>query len=157
MLQVRTSRSDDVGRLYEVWRSSVEATHQFLSAVHLGEIDKLVRNHYLPNANLLVAVEDQDIAHGFMGLTANHIDSLFVHADSRAKGAGRLLVSQALAVHDQVLVDVNEQNASGRGFYKHMGFKLHGRSETDDQGRPYPLLHLMWERENTAPPTLAEH
>ncbi|HAH8918279.1 TPA: GNAT family N-acetyltransferase, partial [Escherichia coli] len=25
---------------------------------------------------------------------------------------------------------------------QHMGFKLSGRSERDNQGRPYPLLHL---------------
>jgi len=37
---------------------------------------------------------------------------------------------------------VNEQNLQGVGFYLHMGFVETGRSETDDQGRPYPLLHL---------------
>jgi putative acetyltransferase len=150
MLHLRTTRPDDGMRLYEIWRTSVEATHHFLSAAHLAEIDELVRNYYLPNAPLLVAVDDQDIAHSFMGLTANRIDSLFVHADSQAKGAGRLLISDALGTHNQVLVDVNEQNSSGRGFYEHMGFRPDGRSETDDQGRPYPLLHLRRERGNMA-------
>jgi hypothetical protein len=43
-------------RLYEIWCTSVEAIHHFLSAAHLAEIDELVRNHYLPNAILPVAV-----------------------------------------------------------------------------------------------------
>jgi putative acetyltransferase len=42
-------------------------------------------------------------------------------------------------------VDVNEQNTQGVGFYRHLGFVETGRSETDDQGRPYPLLHLKLE------------
>ncbi len=28
------------------------------------------------------------------------------------------------------------------GFYDHMGFKVESRSELDDQGQPYPVLHL---------------
>jgi putative acetyltransferase len=39
-------------------------------------------------------------------------------------------------------VDVNEQNDGAIGFYGHLGFEVTGRSEFDDQGRPYPLLHL---------------
>jgi putative acetyltransferase len=39
-------------------------------------------------------------------------------------------------------VDVNEQNVAARGFYEACGFVVEGRSEVDDQERPYPLLHL---------------
>jgi len=38
--------------------------------------------------------------------------------------------------------DVNEQNSQAVGFYGKMGFKRTGRSPVDDQGRPYPLIHL---------------
>lgn len=37
-------------------------------------------------------------------------------------------------------LDVNEQ---ARGFYEHMGFKVVGRSETDDMGDPFPILHMQ--------------
>ncbi|WP_353736292.1 hypothetical protein [Shewanella sp.] len=39
-------------------------------------------------------------------------------------------------------VDVNEQNPQALGFYEHVGFKLVGRSPTDSQGKPFPLLHM---------------
>ena len=39
-------------------------------------------------------------------------------------------------------MDVNEQNSAARGFYEACGFAVEGRSELDDQGRPYPLLHM---------------
>ncbi|HKB39870.1 MAG TPA: hypothetical protein VKD72_25770, partial [Gemmataceae bacterium] len=42
----------------------------------------------------------------------------------------------------ELTVDVNEQNAAARGFYEACGFVVEGRSELDDQGRPYPLLHM---------------
>ena len=39
-------------------------------------------------------------------------------------------------------VDVNDQNLSALNFYKAKGFRIISRDETDDVGRPYPILHL---------------
>ena len=39
-------------------------------------------------------------------------------------------------------LDVNEQNPEAIAFYTRRGFEVIGRSETDDAGRPYPLLHM---------------
>ena len=41
---------------------------------------------------------------------------------------------------------VNEQNPQAVGFYEHMGFVTFGRSETDDAGEPFPLLHMRLTR-----------
>lgn len=43
-------------------------------------------------------------------------------------------------------VDVNEQNTQAVGFYARAGFTVTGRSPVDDEGRPYPLLHLALTR-----------
>lgn len=56
--------------------------------------------------------------------------------------SGRALVEHAAKLHPVLTVDVNEQNLSGAGFYARMGFETTGRSPVDDDGRPYPLLHL---------------
>nr|WP_314095452.1 acetyltransferase [uncultured Shinella sp.] len=152
MLQIRTSKPADITRTYEIWRTSVEATHHFLSPLHFLQIDDLVRNSYLPSVELLLAVNDQDIAHGFMGSTNDQIDALFVHADSRGKGIGRFLVDHMRKSRSEVTVDVNEQNVSGCGFYRRLGFLPVGRSETDVQNLPYPLLHLRWTHKQAVPP-----
>lgn len=144
MFEIRTAHPQDRERLFDIWHSSVSATHDFLSAAHVAEIAELVREQYLPVADLLVAVDRHDVPHGFLGATENRIDALFVHAASRGAGIGRLLVRRILDGHGEVTVDVNEQNLSGRGFYEHLGFHVYDRSDQDDQGRPYPLLHLRW-------------
>jgi hypothetical protein len=61
-------------------------------------------------------------------------------------GIPRLLLGTFLSERDEVTVDVNEQNSSGRMFYEKMGFLVTGRSDLDDAGRPYPLLHMRWRR-----------
>ena len=35
---------------------------------------------------------------------------------------------------------VNEQNPQALDFYLHMGFQVRSRTETDEQGNPFPLL-----------------
>jgi len=40
------------------------------------------------------------------------------------------------------------------GFYLRMGFEVVGRSELDDFGKPYPLLHMRL-RESTGAPHLS--
>lgn len=39
----------------------------------------------------------------------------------------------------------NEQNPGAVGFYEHMGFRTYARSERDEQGGPYTILHMRLE------------
>jgi putative acetyltransferase len=146
MFTLRSGTSKDVRRNFEIWRSAVLATHQFLSERDFHEISTLVEMSYLPGAALVVAVDEADVPHGFMGTTEDNVDALFVHAESRGKGIGRLLLQSFFADREQVMVSVNEENSSGRMFYEKMGFQVTGRSDLDDAGRAYPLLHMRWRR-----------
>ena len=42
----------------------------------------------------------------------------------------------------ELTVEVNEQNPAACGFYEALGFVVIGRSPVDDDGRPFPLLHM---------------
>ena len=118
------------------------ATHDFLTQEDFAAIETMVRDQYLPLAEFWIAADENDEALGFMGMSGAQIDALFVHADARGRGVGRRLIEHAMALHPVLTVDVNEQNASGAGFYQRLGFETVGRSPVDDAERPYPLLHL---------------
>lgn len=141
-IAIRPSRPSDFPRTFEIWRTAVVATHDFLTPEDFAAIEALVRDQYLPAADFWIAADGHDQPLGFMGMSDTQIDSLFVHADARGEGVGRRLVEHAMGLHPVLTVDVNEQNASGAGFYQRMGFDVVGRSPVDDAGRPYPLLHL---------------
>jgi putative acetyltransferase len=89
-----------------------------------------------------VLCDDAGAIRGFMGLSGSKMESLFLAPELQRRGAGRRLVRHAQALHGELTVDVNEQNAAACGFYEACGFVVEGRSELDEQGRPYPLLHL---------------
>jgi putative acetyltransferase len=141
MLKLRASTPADGERVVQIWRDAVDATHDFLSIEDRAAIDAQVQT-FLPQAPLWLAVDDQDRTIGFMGLSGSHIDSLFIDPAHRRTGVGRRLVGQALGLNSILTTDVNEQNDQAVGFYRRLGFVPTGRSSTDDQGRPYPLIHL---------------
>ncbi|MFI5613539.1 GNAT family N-acetyltransferase [Amycolatopsis sp. NPDC051903] len=127
-------------RLLAVWRSSVEATHDFLTPADIEFFAARVPA-YFPGVDLTAAVVDGVVA-GFSGVAGGELAMLFVHAAHRGEGIGSALLRKAFAEFPRLTVDVNEQNAQAVGFYLHHGFVVVGRSELDSEGRPFPLLHL---------------
>ena len=141
MLKIRMSHPSEGPRIVQIWKNSVDATHDFLTMHDRQEIEKEVIG-FFSETPVWVATNQEDHPLGFMFLHDGHLEALFVDASARGLGVGKQLISHALALHPGLSVDVNEQNHQAVGFYRHMGFQVTGRSERDSQGRPYPLLHL---------------
>ena len=141
-MRIRASRASDVALMFDIWRDAVAATHHFLSDADREFFSGIVRNHYLPAMPFTVTVDEEDRPVAFLGMTGARIHSLFVAPDQHGRGIGRRLIEHARHEHGELTVDVNEQNQSAVGFYERMGFRRIGRSDMDDSGRPYPLLHL---------------
>jgi len=141
MLEIRMSRPSEASVIIQIWKSSVDATHDFLTEHDRREIEKEV-DGFFSDTPVWVATNKDDKPLGFMFLHEGHLEALFVAAYARGLGIGKWLISHAIMLYPELSVDVNEQNKQAVGFYQHMGFQLSGRSELDNQGRPYPLLHL---------------
>ena len=141
-MRIREARTDDESTLLDIWLRSVRATHDFLSEEDIQFFFPLVRDHALPQLELWVLVNNQDHLMGFMGLTGQQMDALFLAPEHFRSGGGRLLVEHARKLKGPLTVDVNEQNHRARKFYEALGFIVTGRSELDGTGRPFPLLHL---------------
>lgn len=127
--------------LVAIWLGAVRATHDFLAEADRDEIEAKLESDYFPAVVLAVAERDGRPV-GFSGVLDGTLEMLFVDATQRDSGIGTALLTHAISAHRVTRVDVNEQNASAAGFYTHRGFEVIGRSETDEAGRPYPLLHL---------------
>jgi putative acetyltransferase len=134
---VRPSEPTDAEALLQVWRNAVDATHDFLTPEDRAAIDRLVAD-YVRSSPLVVAALDGAVV-AFMGVTGHTIDSLFIDPRVHGQGIGRRLADQ---VARPTIVEVNEQNGRAVAFCRRLGFEVVGRSETDGDGRPYPLLHM---------------
>jgi putative acetyltransferase len=139
---VTLTNEHDEPRLFEVWQSSVRATHSFLSDADLATLIPLARAEIAAFTPIYCLRDAHARPIAMLGMQGRKIDMLFVHADHRGRGAGRVLTEFAIRELDANCVDVNEQNDLAVGFYEYMGFHRIGRSEVDSAGHPFPLLHL---------------
>lgn len=127
--------------LVDVWRESVKATHDFLTKEDIEAIKPDVKIG-IYKVELFCIRDAGGKIKGFMGISENKIQMLFVHPHFRGQGVGWELVKYALYNGRACFVDVNEQNEQASGFYKKMGFTVFDRSALDDQGRPFPVLRM---------------
>ncbi|WP_420881782.1 acetyltransferase [Rhodococcus sp. (in: high G+C Gram-positive bacteria)] len=127
--------------LVRIWRSAVEATHTFLTPEDVEFYASRMEKDYLPAVELTVADVDGTPA-GFSGIAGNSLEMLFVDDAHRGHGIGSALLGRALTEHPDLVLDVNEQNPQAVGFYERHGFVTVGRSATDGDGRPFPILHM---------------
>ena len=129
-----------VERLVAVWEGSVAATHHFLSERARSQIRRYVPRAIRAVPVLVVAEDEQPL--GFMGISGERLEMLFVAAVHRGAGIGRRLLEYGMERFAVRELAVNEQNLLARGFYEHMGYEVYRRTELDEQGNPHPLLYM---------------
>lgn len=140
---IRRTNPGDCDTLLDCWLRSVRATHTFVSAEDIEAMTPHVRDYLSSSAaDIWVACDDSGTVMGFMGMSGSKMEALFLAPEFHGRGVGRLMVQHAQSLHADLTVDVNEQNAAATRFYEACGFVVEGRSELDEQGRPYPLLHM---------------
>jgi putative acetyltransferase len=131
--------------LLRIWEGAVRATHDFLPESDIKQLLPLVEQGLKEVPKLAVVRDEAGAELGFIGLDddgGKKIAMLFIDPARRGQGLGRRLVEFAVRRMGATLVDVNEQNTQGVGFYHRLGFERFARSPLDGQGRPFPVLHL---------------
>lgn len=139
----QTLDAAQLNHLLAVWESAVRATHHFLTEEDIITLRPQVATALpLMQPLLLVSVTKDTAPVGFLGISGDKIEALFIHDAWRGQGLGKHLLQKALLDYHCRFVDVNEQNPHALGFYEHCGFHIISRSPTDESGRPFPILHL---------------
>ena len=146
MIKIQPANSPQYDALIKIWESSVRATHNFLPESDIERLKPLIKEQYMPNVTLFVALDHQNIPRGFIGTDENRIEMLFIDSNKRGQGIGKLLLEYVLNEIQVDEVDVNEQNPQAIGFYQYMGFVVVKRVETDGEGKPYPILTMKYQK-----------
>jgi putative acetyltransferase len=150
---IRRAISTDRESLVDIWLRSVRATHTFLSEKDIQSLLPPTRDYLTSDEpELWVLCSASGVVLGFMGMDGSKMDALFLAPEFHRRGGGRRLVRHAQERRGELMVDVNEQNPAARRFYEACGFVVEGRSERDDAGRPFPLLHMRLPAPKQAPP-----
>lgn len=140
MLKRLPATKDDYHELSNIWLKSVKATHNFLSSKNQKDIQE-----NLPEYFKQVKLSKWKIGNniiGFSGTSDSDLSMLFLDPEYFRHGYGKEIISELIKSDNIKTVTVNEQNINALSFYQHQGFEIVSKSETDDDGRPYPILNL---------------
>lgn len=142
IVEVEQRDCELIDRLLAVWEGSVRATHDFLSEAEIVRIRGYVPQALRGVGRLTVALGADGAPVAFMGAQDGFLEMLFVAPDMRGRGVGSALLRHGIDEQGVRELSVNEQSPDSCGFYEHMGFATYKRTDTDEEGGPYPLLYL---------------
>lgn len=128
--------------LLGVWERPVRATRHLLA-----ESDIVRIRAYVPKAiqtvEHIAAAEDSDgKTLALIGAQEGRLEMLFVGSSRRGRGIGSTPLDYALSHWDVSELTVNEQNPQAIAFYEHEGFVAYMRTDTDEEGEPFPLIYM---------------
>lgn len=138
--------SRDLERCLGIWRAASENAHAFLGSDQIRSDEEIVRERYMPMADITVADTDVETA-GFIALLDGFIGGLFVSPDHHRLGIGKQLVEDAASRKGELNVEVYRENTQALAFYAALGFRELSERPLDDMGRPHTLVRLVREAE----------
>jgi len=141
---IRLARQADHAAMLDLWERAVRATHAFLTEEDIAALRPQVWQGFTAEGlQWWVICGDDGRPAGFLAYTPGCIEGLFIDPYCHRRGLGTLLVGHARHLADGPLrLDVNEGNPGAIAFYQAQGFTVTGRSPTDAEGRPFPVLHM---------------
>src|SRR5262249_1234052 len=114
-MNIRRASPTDRGVLVNIWLRSVRATHTFLSEEDIQSLLPPTRDYLTSDGpELWVLCTDAGVVVGFMGMSGNKMEALFLDPGFHRQGGGRRLVRHAQELHGELTTDGNEQNPAAR-------------------------------------------
>lgn len=142
---IRKFETRDLDAVTQIWLHGNLDAHAFISASFWTEHFEMVRD-LLSQAELYVHEnEDTRQIDGFIGLTENHIEGIFVAKAARSKGVGKALLEYAKSRKPSLTLSVYQKNERALAFYQREQFTV--QSEGIDEDTNEAELQMLWSRQ----------
>ena len=142
---IRKFETQDLGTVMQIWLQANLDAHAFIPASFWEAHFEMVRD-LLPQAELYVH-EDAGTRQidGFIGLTENHIEGIFVVKSARSKGIGKALLDYAKSRKPRLDLSVYQKNERALAFYRREQFVV--QSEGIDKDTNEADIQMLWMRQ----------
>ena len=129
---IRKFETQDLDVVMRIWLEGNLDAHAFIPVSFWTEHFEMVRD-MLPQAELYV-YENEDTLQidGFIGLTENHIEGIFVAKAARSKGIGKALLDYAKSRRPRLDLSVYQKNERALAFYRREQFAVHSEGCRQD-------------------------
>ena len=141
---IRKFETRDLDTVMQIWLHGNLDAHAFIAASFWTEHFEMVRDLLLQAELYVHENEDTRQIDGFIGLTENHIEGIFVAKAARSKGIGRALLEYAKSRKPRLDLSVYQKNERALAFYRREQFAVH--SEGIDGDTNEAEIQMLWTR-----------
>ena len=138
---IRELQKADIDRVAGIWLDANLKAHDFISAQYWENNFELLKE-MLPQAEAYVYEKDRRIQ-GFIGLTGEYIEGIFVSDEMQSHGIGKILLDYLKDKKVRLQLNVYQKNVRAMSFYQREGFTI--QSEEMDEFTREKEYVMNWE------------
>lgn len=138
---IRGLQKADINRVADIWLNTNLKAHYFISEQYWKDNFELVKKMLL-QAEVYVYENDHEIQ-GFIGLSGEYIEGIFVPEEMQSQGIGRLLLNYIKNRKVKLLLNVYQKNTRAIHFYEREGFEI--QREGMDEATGEKEYVMIWQ------------
>ena len=139
---IRKLLNGDIDRVADIWLKTNLKAHYFIPEQYWTSNYKLVKE-MMSQAEVYV-YEDNKMIQGFVGLSNEYIEGIFVSDEMQSCGIGKLLLDYIKNKKVRLRLNVYQKNTRALSFYQREGFIIEGEGlDEDTSEKEYTML---WKR-----------
>ena len=139
---IRRFEDTEIGRIADIWLEANLEAHSFISPEYWKDNLDMVRA-LLPQSEVYI-YEDNGKAEGFVGLSGEYIEGIFVAGSMQSRGIGKSLLDYVKKNKAGLCLHVYQKNIRAIRFYLREGFVI--RREGLDESTGEKDYEMVWKR-----------
>lgn len=139
---IRRLQKADVDRVMALWLDTNLKAHDFVPAAYWRSNFEPVKE-MLPRAEVYV-YENAGEIQGFVGLSGEYIEGIFVSGEMQSQGIGKRLLDHMKAIKDTLRLSVYQKNTRAIRFYQREDFVI--QYEGLDESTGEKEYAMLWQR-----------
>lgn len=139
---IRKLQRTDIDKVADIWLDTNLKAHYFISGQYWENNVGLVKE-MLSQSEVYVYENEQKIQ-GFIGLSDEYIEGIFVPAEMQSQGVGKLLLDFIKDKKEKLRLNVYQKNTRAIHFYQREGFKI--QCESVDEATSEKEYVMKWQQ-----------
>ena len=138
---IRKLQKADINRVADIWLKTNLKAHFFIPEQYWISNYEFVKE-ILPQAEVYV-YEDDKMIQGFIGVSDEYIEGIFVSDEMQSRGIGKMLLDYIKDKKDRLQLKVYQKNVRAMSFYQREGFTIQSESMDEFTGEKEYVMN--WE------------
>ena len=139
-IMIRKLKESDINKVADIWLNTNLTAHGFIPAQYWKRHFETVKEMLL--CAEVYVYEDENEVQGFVGLSDDYIEGIFVCAKVQSNGIGKKLLDFVKNKKTQLKLSVYQKNIRAIEFYQREHFKI--QSESTDTNTGEKEYVMIW-------------